>query len=119
MTGVQTCALPIFTALGRAGEGKLFVNPVIFSELCVGAKDADEVVEILSELGLTMHDLSLNALFLAAQAFKCYRLKQGNKTSPLPDFYIGAQAEDSGWTLITRDPTRFRTYFPKVRLISP
>lgn len=107
------------SALERAGEGELFVNPIIFSELCFGAENVDEVVEILSELGLKMHDLSLNALFLAAKAFKRYRLKQGNKTSPLPDFYIGAQAEDREWTLITRDPRRFRTYFPKVILISP
>ena len=106
-------------ALESAGEELLFVNTVIFSELCVGAENVDEVVEILSELRLEMHDLSLNALFLAAKAFKRYRANQGNKTSPLPDFYIGAQAEDYEWTLITRDPSRYQTYYPKVRLVSP
>lgn len=101
----------------RAGE--LIVNPMIFSELCVGAESADEVVEILNELGMTMHDLSLNALFEAAQAFKRYRMCRGNKRSPLPDFFIGAQAADEGWALITRDGSRYRTYFPGVELICP
>jgi predicted nucleic acid-binding protein len=34
-------------------------------------------------------------------------------------FLIGAQAEDEGVALITRDVQRYKTYFPAVRLISP
>ncbi len=78
----------------------------------------DEVVHILSDLSRGMNELSLNSLFLAAKALKQYRQRRGRKTSPLPDFYIGTQGEDFGWTLITRDPGRYQTYFPKVRLIS-
>jgi len=37
----------------------------------------------------------------------------------LPDFYIGAQAAIFDMDLITRDVSRYRTYFPTVRLISP
>jgi predicted nucleic acid-binding protein len=43
----------------------------------------------------------------------------GRKASPLPDFYIGAHAAVADLTLLTRDPTRYRTYFPKLRLIAP
>jgi predicted nucleic acid-binding protein len=57
--------------------------------------------------------------WLAAQAFLKYRRGEGTKTSPLPDFYIGAQAEIEKWTLVTRDAARYRTYFPNVRLIAP
>ena len=55
----------------------------------------------------------------AAQAFVKYRRGGGTKTSPLPDFYIGAHAEIEQRTLITRDPGRYRTYFPNVLLIAP
>ena len=38
---------------------------------------------------------------------------------PLPDFFIGAQAQILGWPLATADVDRFRSYFPKVRLHTP
>ncbi len=37
----------------------------------------------------------------------------------LTDFYIGAQAQVEGLSLLTRDTPRYRTYFPRVRLIAP
>jgi predicted nucleic acid-binding protein len=37
----------------------------------------------------------------------------------LPDFFIGAHAAIAGLTLLTRDVRRYRTYFPKLRIISP
>lgn len=44
---------------------------------------------------------------------------KGIKRSPLPDFYIGAQAAILDLGLITRDVPRYRTYFPTVRLTKP
>ena len=34
-------------------------------------------------------------------------------------FYIGAHAESEGLKLLTRDASRYRTYFPAVHLIAP
>ena len=48
-----------------------------------------------------------------------YRRAGGVRSSPLPDFYIGAHAEAEGLTLVTRDAARYRTYFPQVKLIAP
>lgn len=97
----------------------LCVNSVIFSELCVGAESPDEVLELLEELCIQVEDLSFDALFLAAKAFRKYRMQSGTKQYPLPDFYIGAQAADRNMPILTRDPRRFATYFPKVKLLSP
>ena len=47
------------------------------------------------------------------------RRRCGAKTSPLPDFYICAHAAVQRYRLITRDTRRFRTYFPRVGLITP
>ena len=63
--------------------------------------------------------LPWEAAFLASQAFLLYRKRRGAKHSPLPDFYIGAHASLAGYALLTRDPVRYREYFPKLRLISP
>ena len=63
--------------------------------------------------------ISKEALFLAGKAFLQYRRRQGNTTSPLPDFFIGAHAAVADLLLITRDQARIRTYFPTVQLITP
>jgi predicted nucleic acid-binding protein len=73
----------------------------------------------MSRSGFKMLEIPKEALFLAGKAFLKYRKNRGTKRSPLPDFYIGAQAAIFGMDLITRDVSRYRTYFPTVRLISP
>jgi len=63
--------------------------------------------------------LPWDAAFLAGKCFTAYRRRGGEKRSPLPDFYIGAHAAVAGLSLLTRDPARYRTYFPKLKLIAP
>ena len=63
--------------------------------------------------------LPSEAAFLAGKCFVAYRKRGGVKSSPLPDFYIGAHASVSRLALLTRDATRYRTYFPKLQLIAP
>jgi predicted nucleic acid-binding protein len=57
--------------------------------------------------------------FPTARAFAAYRKAGGQKSAPLPDFFIGAHAEAEGLVLLTRDAARYRTYFPSVKLICP
>ena len=58
-------------------------------------------------------------LFLAGKVFQRYRAHGGSRTGVLPDFFIGAHAAVAGYLLLTRDATRYRTYFPKLALIAP
>ena len=97
----------------------LLVNPMIYAELCAGSETASEVDGILDQLKLEYQELSREALFLAAKAFLKYRKQGGTKTAALPDFFIGAHAAVLGIPILTRDPGRYKTYFPGVPLICP
>lgn len=99
--------------------GNLVVSPIVFAELCCPADSAAEVDLIIRTLGLTYEAPCQQALFIAAKAFVAYRRQGGRKTSPLPDFFIGAQAQASGYALLTRDKGRYQTYFPSVTLLCP
>jgi len=66
-----------------------------------------------------VEDLPYEAAFLAGKCFLEYRRHGGTKRSTLPDFYIGAHAAVAGYRLLTRDATRYRTYFPRLDLIAP
>ena len=43
----------------------------------------------------------------------------GRKEGVLPDFFIGAHALVTNSPVITRDPRRYRAYFPGIELITP
>jgi len=98
---------------------KLFINPIIYSEVSIGFKRIENLESALNRGGFQMLEVPKEALFLAGKAFLEYRKNRGTKKSPLPDFYIGAQAAILEMDLITRDESRYRTYFPTVKLVSP
>ena len=100
-------------------SGPIAINPVIFAEFSVRYPTLEETERAVDELGLTMLDLPRAALFLAGKAFQKYRGMKGTKDNVLPDFFIGAHAAVLGVALLTRDPKRFRTYFPAVALVTP
>lgn len=80
---------------------------------------ADELDQLLVMLDVEFAELPREALFMASQAFRTYRQRGGSKTSPLPDFFIGAHAATLGIPILTRDVARYQSYFPSVPLISP
>ncbi len=98
---------------------KLFINPVVYSEVSIGFKRIEELESALNRAGFQLLEIPKEALFLAGKAFLKYQKNRGTKISPLPDFYIGAQAAVFEMDLITRDVARYRKYFPTVKLISP
>jgi predicted nucleic acid-binding protein len=97
----------------------LYVNSVIYAEVSVGFQRIEELETALATCGVQMLHVPKDALFLAAKVFVEYRRQKGAKTSPLPDFFIGAHAAVEGLELLTRDVSRYRSYFPTVKLISP
>ena len=102
-----------------SGRYALLVNPVIYAELSIGYGRIEELDSMLARGGFRLEPLPREALFLAGKAFLQYRRKSGAKTGVLPDFFIGAHAAVAGISLLTRDARRYRTYFPKLTLITP
>ena len=97
----------------------LYINPVIYAEVSVGFQRIEEIDAVLPTDFFQRVPIPWEAAFLAGKCFIRYRKLGGVKHSPLPDFFIGAHAAISGFTLLTRDASRYRTYFPKLRLIAP
>ena len=103
----------------RAGESALVINPIIYAEVSIGFARIEELDEALKAAGFERRPLPWEAAFLAGKCFQRYRRRGGARTSTLTDFYIGAHAAVSGLALLTRDAARYRTYFPRLEVISP
>ena len=107
-------------ALARcADEHGLVINPIVYAEVSVGFERVEDLESALPPEIFVRSPLPWDAAFLAGKCFVAYRRRGGERRSPLPGFYIGAHAAVAGLSLLTRDPARYRTYFPKLELVAP
>ena len=99
-------------------RGQVLINPIIYAEVSISFERIEQLEQALP-VELEREALPWEAAFLAGKCFVEYRRRGGEKRSPLPDFYIGAHAALTGRVLLTRDPSRYRSSFPRLKLISP
>jgi len=97
----------------------LVINPIIYAEVSIGFDRIEDLDAALPEGMIERRPIPLTAAFLAGKCFLKYRQRGGQKQSTLPDFFIGAHAAVEKMGLVTRDAARYRTYFPRLKLISP
>ena len=102
-----------------AEESTLVINPIIYAEVSIGFRRIEELEAVLPADTFERRPLPWEAAFLAGKSYLAYRRSGGARRSPLPDFFIGAHAAVEGLTLLTRDAGRYRTYYPRLRLIAP
>ena len=95
------------------------INPIIYAELSIAYDSIETLDDALDKLGVRRLAVPYEAGFLAGRAYLNYRRAGGVRSAPLPDFYIGAHATVEGLDVITRDPRRLRTHFPRLKIISP
>jgi predicted nucleic acid-binding protein len=101
------------------------ISVVTLAELCAWDRQPANVEPEIKRLGLVMHDLPAAAASVCGTAYRRYATARRNSGGspapkvPLPDFFIGAQAEVMGWKIATRDQGRFEIYFPTVELVTP
>ncbi len=100
-------------------QGAVVINPIVYAEVSVGFDRIEDLDAALPETSFRREPLPYSAGFLAGKAFLTYRRSGGSRSAPLPDFYIGAHAAVTGYRILTRDAPRYRTYFPRVELITP
>jgi predicted nucleic acid-binding protein len=104
-------------AAGATDE--LAINEVVFAELSVRYAVIEQLETMLERVRVTFVPTPRPASFLAGKAFQRYRAAGGIRTGVLPDFFLGAHAQVTDSLLLTRDRSRYRTYFPTIELISP
>lgn len=98
---------------------RLVINPVIYTELSLTFSTVEALDEVLAGMQLPVVEMPRPALFLAGKAFAQYRRRGGTKGNVLADFFIGAHAAVAGWPILTRDGSRYQSYFPTVNLVMP
>jgi predicted nucleic acid-binding protein len=97
----------------------LVINPIIYAEISLSFSTLEALDDVLTTLALEWREIPRPALFLAAKASALYRRRGGSSQQVLPYFFIGAHAAVEGWPLLTRDASRFRTYFPTLEVLAP
>ena len=97
----------------------LAINPVIYAEMSLSFSTLEALDDVVLTMALELREIPRPALFLAARAYVLYRRRGGSKGHVLPDFFIGAHAAVEGWPLLTRDASRFKTYFPTLDVVAP
>jgi hypothetical protein len=100
-------------------RGPLLINAVIYAELAAYAASKEALEAEIATTGLTLREFSRDAMFLAGRAHVAYRRRGGTRAGVLADFLVGAHAAVLQIPILTRDVSRFRAYFPTVKLVSP
>lgn len=100
-------------------NGPTIISDIVYSEFSAGMKSKAEVDEAVDRLGMERIRGSDMALFRAGAAFKTYKARGGPKNRMLPDFLVGAIADDVGAPLMTADRSEFARMFPTLSLITP
>ena len=103
----------------QASIHQLAINPVIYAEISLSFSTLEALDSVVATLALELRQIPRPALFLAAKAYAQYRKRGGTRLQILSDFFIGAHAAVEHWPLLTRDASRFRTYFPTLEVLAP
>ena len=106
-------------AMAHAVDGRRTTSAIVLGELLSRGAGEAEIGTQLAVFEIETVPFSVSAALRAGQAYHAYRRAGGTRDRLLGDFLIGAYAVDAGEPLLTRDPRRYRTYFPELTLITP
>lgn len=82
-------------------------------------EESEVIEDVIATVRPTREGIPWEAAHEAGRAHREYRRRGGARDRTLPDFLIGAHAQVKGYRLLTRDPRRYREYFPAVDIVAP
>ena len=100
-------------------KSPLHVNLIVYTELLVPGPDVEALDALLDVYDTLRTPLPWACASLTAAAFALYRSRGGSKLKPIPDFYIGAHAAVGNLSVLTRDPSPYKRYFPRLVIVAP
>lgn len=99
--------------------GSVILSPIVWAEIHQAVTSRQRLETAINWLNPRREKLDFDMAECAGKAHISYRRSGGSRERTLPDFLIGAHAEIAGHKLLTRDPGRYRSYFPTVDIIAP
>ena len=107
-------------ALAEAhADGELVICAVVAAEFFAVLLDEEKFRESLAALGLSFSATSLESAQLAGSIFKQYRREGGPREHLIPDFLIGAHAQNQADRMAAMDRGYLRRYFPRLQILKP
>lgn len=103
----------------QAVEEGAFIDSIVVGEIAPRFSTFADLVGVLDSFALPVRDITLDVAWRAGRAHLAWIRNGGRRGSLLPDLLIGAHAVVENARILTRDPRRFRTYFPELDLILP
>ena len=100
-----------------ATEGLLVICGLVYAELCVHFNTQQECDRFLEDNGILVQSLNQASNFLASRAWREYRKSGGKRDRILPDFLIGAHAQQQATRLLSRDRGFYRAHFPALKVL--
>jgi predicted nucleic acid-binding protein len=100
-------------------DNDLIINQIIYAEISIRFSKIEELDMIIAAANIKCENLPWEAGFLAGKCFIKYKRNSGNKNTILPDFYIGAHAAITKRAILTRDKSRYCSYFSNLSVIAP
>jgi predicted nucleic acid-binding protein len=105
-------------AAARA-EGDLVICDVVAAEFYALLMDEGKFRQSVDGLGVAYDPTGLDAAKRAGRIFKQYRREGGPREHLVPDFLIGAHAEQQADRIAAIDRGYLKSYFPRLKILRP
>jgi predicted nucleic acid-binding protein len=100
-------------------EGDLIICDVVAAEFFAVLLEERKFADSLNALGIVFSATALEAARQAGRNFKRYRRQGGPREHLIPDFLIGAHAQQQANRIAAIDRGFLRRYFPRLRVLRP